>query len=119
MRRLVRQVGRPARIRRHHVLLAAIGLGLAIHEAAAVIESLSTSKEQVARETELRMLDAMEDRSLRACPRDASELTDGVTHDPWGQPYKILCDDRGDYTYISIVSLGPESGPSISVTRVF
>lgn len=119
MRRLVRQVGKPSRIRRQHVLLVAIGLGLAIHGASATIDSLSTSKEQVARETELRMLDTMEERSLRACPRDASELTDGVTHDPWGNPYKILCDDRGDDTYISIVSLGPESGPSISAMRVF
>ncbi len=118
MRRLVRQVGRPSRLRRHHVLLAAIGLGLAIHEASSVIDSLSTSKEQVARETEVRMLDAMEDRSLRACPRDASELTD-VTHDPWGNPYKILCDDRGDNLFLSIVSLGPDRGPSIAVTRVY
>ncbi len=118
MRRLVRQVGRPSRLRRHHVLLAAIGLGLAIHEASSVIDSLSTSTEQVARETEVRMLDAMEDRSLRACPRDASELTD-VTRDPWGNPYKILCDDRGDNLFLSIVSLGPDRGPSIAVTRVY
>lgn len=118
MRRLVRQVGKPSRIRRHHVLLAAIGFGLVIHEAAAVLDSFGTSKEQVARATELRMLDAMEERSLRACPRDAADLSD-VTHDPWGNPYKILCDDRGDNLYLSIVSLGPDRGPSIAVTRVY
>lgn len=118
MRRLVRQVGSPSRIRRHHVLLAAIGLGLAIHEANSVIDALSTSKEQVARETELRMLDALGERSLQACPRDVADLA-GPTHDPWGQPYKILCDDRGENTYISIVSLGPDRGPTIAVTRVY
>ena len=118
MRRLVRQVGKPSRIRRHHVLLAAIGVGLAVHAASGVIASLSTSKEQVARETELNMLDALGERSLRACPRDTSGLTD-VTHDPWGHPYKILCDDRGDNVYISIVSLGPDTGPVISATTVY
>ena len=118
MRRLVRHVHRPSTIRRHHVLLAAIGLGLAIHAANGVISSLTTSKEQVARETESRMLDALAERSLRACPRDASELTE-VTHDPWGNPYKILCDDRGDNVYISIISLGPERGSIISDTRVY
>ena len=118
MRRLVRQVGKPSRVRRHHVLLAAIAFGLVVHEASSVIASLSTSKEQVARETEARMLDALRERSLQACPRDASEVTD-VTHDPWGHPYKILCDDRGDNVYISIVSLGPDRGPIISATDVY
>ncbi|MBV8758080.1 MAG: hypothetical protein JO257_12415 [Deltaproteobacteria bacterium] len=119
MRKLVRHVHRPSRIRRHHVLLGAIGLGLAVHAANGLIASLSTSKEQVAREAESRMLDALGERSLRACPRDVADLTDGATHDPWGQPYKILCDDRGDNVYISIISLGPERGPIISDTRVY
>lgn len=118
MRRLVRQVGKPSLIRRHHVLLATIGLGLAIHAASGIIQSLSTSKEQIARETEQNMLDALGERSLRACPRDVHDLTD-ATHDPWGNPYKILCDDRGDNVYISIVSLGPDRGPIISVTNVY
>jgi len=118
MRRLVRQVGKPSRIRRHHVLIATIGLGLAIHAANGVIQSLGTSRAQVARETELEMLDAMEERSNHLCPRDVSDLSD-ATHDPWGHPYKILCDDRGDHTYISIISLGPDRGPSISVTNVY
>ena len=119
MRKLVRQVTRPTRLRRHHVLLAAIGLGLAVHAANDVITSLSTSKQQVARETEERMLDAMRERSLRACPRDVGELTEGNGNDPWGHPYKLLCDDRGDNVYLSIVSLGPDRGPIISVTNVF
>ena len=118
MRRLVRQVGKPSRVRRHHVLLAAIGIGLAIHAANGVIQSLGTSKAQVARETEQEMLDAMRERSLQACPRDVSDLTN-TTHDPWGHPYKILCDDRGDNVYISIVSLGPDRGPIISATDVY
>jgi hypothetical protein len=118
MRRLVRQVGQPSRLRRHHVLLAAIGLGLAVHAANGVIDSFRTSKEQVARETEQNMLDALGEQSLQACPRDARELTN-VTHDPWGHPYKILCDDRDGNVYISIVSLGPERGPIISATNVY
>ena len=118
MRRLVRQVGKPSRIRRHHVLLAAIGLGLAVHAANDVIQSFGTSKAQVARETEQEMLDTLGERSLRACPRDVSDLSD-ATHDPWGHPYKILCDDRGDNVYISIVSLGPDRGPIIAVTNVY
>ena len=118
MRRLVRQVGKPSRVRRHHVLLPAIGLGLAVHAANSAIQCLGTSKAQVARETELEMLDAMQERSNHMCPRDVSDLSD-ATHDPWGHPYKILCDDRGDNTYISIVSLGPDRGPIISVTNVY
>lgn len=119
MRRLTRQVGRPSRIRRHHVLIAAIGVGLLAHEASCMLDALSTSKEQVARETEARMLDALEERSNHSCPRDPSELTDGNGDDPWGQPYKILCDDRGENTYVSIISLGRDRGPIIAATRVY
>jgi hypothetical protein len=120
MRKLVKHVKIPSRIRRHHVLLAAIGVGLLVHEANGVIRCMGESKQQVARETERRMLDELELWSLHRCPTSARELNVGDGIDPWGREYRILCDESFERTTIAIVSLGEDNtGETISAVRTF
>jgi hypothetical protein len=111
MRKLARHVINPSRIRRHHVLLAAIGFGLLVHEANGALRWFGESKQQVARETEQRMLDEFSLWSFHECPDSAQALHasgDGI--DPWGHPYKLICDQGRDRVTLAIVSLGPDDG---------
>jgi len=110
MRRLTRHVKIPSRIRRHHVLIAAIGIGLLIHEANRVIRCLGESKEEVAQDTEARMLAEFEQWSLHACPTSAEAFHVGDGIDPWGNPYRIVCDESYRKITLAIVSLGPDDG---------
>ena len=109
-RRLKRQVKIPSRIRRHHVLLAAIAIGLAVHEVNGVIRCFGESKQEVAQETERRMLDEFELWSLHRCPTSAGEFNVGNGVDPWGNPYRIVCEESYRQTTLAIVSLGPDDG---------
>lgn len=106
-RRLRPHVKIPSRIRRHHVLLAAIFVGLVIHEANAVLRYFGESKQEVARETERRMLDQFELWSYRVCPNDVTDFH-GQTIDPWGNPYRIVCTQERERVTLAIVSLGPD-----------
>jgi hypothetical protein len=110
MRKLVKHVTIPSRIRRHHVLLAVIGVGLAVHEANGVIRCFGESKKQVAQETERRMLDEFELWSLHRCPTGPQEFNVGDGVDPWGNPYRIVCDESFRKVTLAIVSLGPDDG---------
>ena len=87
MRKLVRHVTRPSRVRRHHVLLAIIGCGLLVHEANAALRWFGESKQELARDTEQRMLDEFALWSFHECPDSAQALrASGDAIDPWGNP---------------------------------
>ena len=111
MRRLVRHVTRPSRVRRHHVLLAIVGFGLLVHEANAALHMFGETKAEAARQAERHMLDEYELWSYHACPDDVSDFH-GETLDPWGSPYQIVCTQARDRVTLAIVSLGPDDGES-------
>jgi hypothetical protein len=109
MRKLVRHVTRPSRLRRHHVLLAIVGLGLLVHEANAALHWFGESKQEVARATERHMLDEYELWSYHSCPNDVADFH-GENIDPWGSPYQVVCTQARDRVTLAIVSLGPDDG---------
>lgn len=118
MRKLACHVTRPSRIRRHHVLLAVIGLGLFIHEANAALHWFGDSKHERARATERQMLEQYELWSYHPCPSDATDFH-GDAIDPWGNPYRIVCTQARDRVTLAIVSLGPDDGlPHDDLTTV-
>jgi hypothetical protein len=122
MRKLRRQVKVPSRIRRHHVLLAAIGVGLIVHEANAALRYFGESKQQLAQQTETRMLDELELWSLRVCPTSAREFHVGDGVDPWGREYRIVCDESAQQMTVAILSLGPDDGEThdaVTAVRTF
>ena len=110
MRKLVKHVKSPSRIRRHHVLLATIGLGLLVHQASAALRYFGESKQELAQETERRMLDELSLWSLHRCPTSAREFNVGDGIDPWGHEYRIVCDESYREVTVAIVSLGPDDG---------
>lgn len=118
MRKLVRHVKRPSRVRRHHVLLAIIAFGLVVHEANAALRMLGESKQEVARAAERHMLEQYELWSYHSCPNDANDFhTEAI--DPWGNVYRIVCTQERDRVTLAIVSLGPDDGqPHDDLTTV-
>jgi hypothetical protein len=110
MPRLAPQVERPVRVRGRHVVVAGIALSYAILALADRVRETGYPRRTIAREAEARFLDSLELRSLAACP-------EADMHDPWGDPYQVLCHEDGGRLEVIIVSYG--DGDAIVASRSY
>jgi hypothetical protein len=111
MPRLAPQVERVARIRGRHVLLGGAIVAWATVALAHELRETGYPKRTIARETEAKFLDSLEMRSLQSCP-DALDR-----HDPWGDPYQIVCHETAGLLEVIVLSYG--DGDAIAMSRTY
>jgi len=103
MRRLRPHVVRPPRVRLRHLAIAG---GCLLASAAGLRHWVDEPypRAQVTLADERRILDQFELWSLHECPRSIDDFA--VTRDPYGNPYRLLCQTEGDRVTLAVVSLG-------------
>jgi len=107
MPKLVRQVKSPRmELRLRHVLAAAACICAGLVGLAHELDEPGYPREQITRKDERRILDEFELWSKHVCPRGIEEFT--IQHDPWGNPYRLLCEAGFDRVTLAVVSLGSE-----------
>jgi hypothetical protein len=110
-RKLSPQVQRPVRIRGRHVVIGGIVVAWATVALAHKLRETEYPKRTVARAAEAKFLDSLEERSLQTCP------TGPDTHDPWGEPYRVLCHEDGGLLQVIVLSYG--DGQAIVDSRTY
>jgi hypothetical protein len=110
MRKLVPQVEKPVRIRGRHVVLGGIVVAWASVALAHQLHETAHPKRAAATEVEAKFLDSLEWRSLQTCPQLDR-------HDPWGDPYQVLCHEDGGSLQVIIISYG--DGEAIVGSRTY
>jgi hypothetical protein len=61
---------------------------------------------QVTLANERAILDEWELWSLHVCPRGIADFR--IQRDPYGNPYRLICDPQGDRVTLAVVSTGSE-----------
>jgi hypothetical protein len=111
MPKLAPQVEHVARVRGRHVLLGGAIVAWATVALAHQLHETAYPKRTIARETEAKFLDSLEMRSLQSCPEPLDR------HDPWGDPYQILCHETGGLLQVIVISYG--DGEAIVESRSY
>jgi hypothetical protein len=111
MRKLAPQVQKPVRLRGRHVVLGGIIVAWATVALAHELRETEYPKRAVARAAEAKFLDRLELRSLQTCPAGLD------THDPWGEPYQVLCHEDGGLLQVIVLSYG--DGQAIVDSRTY
>jgi hypothetical protein len=110
MRKLVPQVEKPGRIRGRHVLLGGIVVAWATVALAQRVREVANTRRALAIAAEAKFLDGLEVRSLQTCPQLDR-------HDPWGEPYQVLCHEDARSLEVVILSYG--DGEAIVSSRAY
>ena len=111
MRKLAPQVVKPMRIRGRHVVLGGIVVAWATVALAHELRETAYPKRAVARAAEAKFLDSLELRSLQTCPTGLD------MHDPWGEPYQVLCHEDAGLLEVVVISYG--DGEAIALSRTY
>lgn len=105
MRKLRRAVMQPSRVRLRHVVVGAAcvvaGLASMVH-----LMDQPYPRAQVTLANERAILDEWELWSLHVCPRGIEDFR--VQRDPYGNPYRLICDPQSDRVTLAVVSIGSE-----------
>lgn len=103
MRKLRPAVVQPSRVRLRHVVAAGgcllaglVGTNHILHQPYA--------RAQITMANEREILDQFELWSRHECPRGIDDFS--ITRDPYGNPYRLLCQAEGDRVTLAVVSIG-------------
>ncbi len=114
MRKLVRQVGQPSRVRLRHVVIAAGCVFAGFAGLAHAIRDGGYPRDRIAREQEQIILENFNRHPPRLCP-----TIDDDPRDPWGDDYQIVCHAELDRLIVTVVSQGEGDGEAIATSKTF
>jgi hypothetical protein len=103
MRKLRPSVVRPSRVRLRHLAIAGGCLFAGLAGLRHMLDE-PYPRAQVTLADEQRILDQFDLWSLHVCPRSIDDFS--ITRDPYGNPYRLICQPEGDRITLAIVSMG-------------